>query len=167
MKQIRLRAMEPEDLDLLYRIENDQSLWGMGVSNVPYSRFTLHDFIANSSGNIYADGQVRLIAETEDGVVVGMADVVNFDAKNRRAEVGMLIECQYRRQGYGEQALRQLADYALSVLHLHQLYAYVAADNQPSLALFGKVGFTPSAQLHDWLYDGRQYHPALLMQRIL
>ena len=40
---IRLRAIEPEDLDLLYQIENDSSLWDVGTTNVPYSRYTLHD----------------------------------------------------------------------------------------------------------------------------
>jgi diamine N-acetyltransferase len=43
MKTIKLRAIEPEDLDLLYRIENDADLWAVGATNVPYSRYTLHD----------------------------------------------------------------------------------------------------------------------------
>ena len=34
---IRLRALELEDLDFLYQIENDDRLWELGVSNVPYS----------------------------------------------------------------------------------------------------------------------------------
>ena len=55
---MKLRAVEPEDLDLLYQIENDQSLWLVGATNVPYSRYTLHDYIANSSDDIYADSQV-------------------------------------------------------------------------------------------------------------
>lgn len=29
MKEVRLRAMEPEDLDLLYKIENDERLWNV------------------------------------------------------------------------------------------------------------------------------------------
>jgi diamine N-acetyltransferase len=32
---IRLRALELEDLDFLYHIENDDRLWELGVSNVP------------------------------------------------------------------------------------------------------------------------------------
>ena len=31
---MKLRAIEPEDLDLLYQIENDQSLWKVGATNV-------------------------------------------------------------------------------------------------------------------------------------
>ena len=41
LPDIRLRAIEPEDLDLLYRIENDRELWNVGTTNVPYSRYTL------------------------------------------------------------------------------------------------------------------------------
>ena len=58
--------MEPEDLDLLYKIENDESLWSVSTTNVPYSRYVLHDYIANSKNDIFADNQVRLIIETDD-----------------------------------------------------------------------------------------------------
>ena len=36
MAVVRLRAMEPEDLDALYRIENDRDVWDVGENNVPY-----------------------------------------------------------------------------------------------------------------------------------
>ena len=166
MNHVTLRAMEPEDLDLLYRIENDPELWGVSATNVPYSRYTLHDYIAQSAGNIYVDGQVRLIIETPDHEVVGIADVVCFDAKNCRAEVGLVIERRHRGQGYGSQALTQLLHYSLRVLHLHQLYAFVPVDNKPSIALFTKEGFSHENKIKDWLFDGKHYVDALLMQKI-
>ena len=43
MNKIKLRAIEPEDLEVLYKIENDVRLWNIGVTNVPYSKYTLHD----------------------------------------------------------------------------------------------------------------------------
>ena len=85
--RIRLRALEPEDLDLLYNIENDQSLWDVGNTNVPYSRYALHNYIAQTTGDIYQDGQVRLMIENEQSEVVGIADLVNFDARHQRAEL--------------------------------------------------------------------------------
>ena len=91
MDNLNLRAMEPEDLEVLYKIENDRTLWDVGVTNVPYSRYVLHDFISNSTGNIYADGQVRLMIELE-GQVIGIVDLVNFDAKNRKAEISIVLE---------------------------------------------------------------------------
>jgi diamine N-acetyltransferase len=164
---INLRALEPEDLDLLYKIENDRSLWNVGVSNVPYSRFALHDYVARSVSDIYTDGQVRLIIERPDKVVVGLADIVHFDPSNRRAEVGLVILNEHRQKGYARQAMAQLTDYALHVLHLHQLHVCVATDNHPCLALFESLGYKAATCLKDWLFDGENYHDAVVLQIFL
>lgn len=164
---VRIRAMEPEDLDLLYRIENDSLLWGVGATNVPYSRYLLHEYVSNATGDIYSDGQVRLIIENAEGEVVGIADLVNFDATHRRAEIGIVIEKPHRRKGYAAETIQCIIDYSRRVLHLHQLYAYVDSRNEASVALFSKVGFEQKAELADWLYDGVEYHPAFFMQYLL
>ena len=88
---IRLRALEPEDLDLLYQIENERSLWHVSSSNVPYSRYALRNFIANTGNDIFADRQLRQIVEDDLGKAVGIVDLVNFDPRNQRAEVGIII----------------------------------------------------------------------------
>ena len=62
-----LRAIEPEDLDLLYRIENDTALWAVGTSNVPYSRYLLHDYVAHATADIYTDRQARLMVDNAEG----------------------------------------------------------------------------------------------------
>lgn len=62
---VTLRAMEPEDLDALYRIENDRQLWNIGSTNVPYSRYALHNYIADAKNDIYIDGQIRMMIENE------------------------------------------------------------------------------------------------------
>jgi len=162
-----LRAIEPEDLDLLYRIENDPDLWNVGTSNVPYSRYLLHDYVAHATNDIYTDRQVRMMIDNEDGQTVGIVDLVSFDPSNRRAEVGIIILNDCRRQGYAAATLRQIRDYALRVLHLHQLYAYVDERNEASLSLFRKAGFTTVGRIPDWLFDGEQYREACLMQLVL
>lgn len=161
---IRLRAMEPEDLDTLYKIENDMALWDVGMTNVPYSRYALHNYMSGVSNDIYADRQVRLIIERKDGVVVGMVDLVNFDPRHKRAEIGIVIEKRYRRQGYASMALSCMAEYSKSILHLHQLYVIVDASNVASVSLFKKMGYTATSYLKEWLYDGSNYHDAVLMQ---
>ena len=164
--EIRLRALEPEDLDLLYKIENDMKLWNVGATTVPYSRYTLHDYIATASNDIYADRQVRMMVENLSGEIVGIVDLVNFDPNNCRAEVGLIILNVFRRQGYGSSVLTAIADYALHTLHLHQLFAYVDAKNEASLKLFRKQGYKSSSMIRDWLYDGREYRDAVLMQLV-
>ena len=164
---VKLRAMEPEDLDFLYTVENDRSLWNVGTTNVPYSRYTLHDYIAHSHDDIYTDRQVRMMVENEDGEVIGIADVVNFDPQHQRAELGIVIQSSYRHQGYATAAIKELLRYSLQVLHLHQVFVIVDHRNEAACDLFNKLAFKESARLCDWLYDGRGYHDALLMQRIL
>ena len=164
--QVHLRAIEPEDLDLLYRIENDQTLWHLGTSNVPYSRYSLHDYVATSSDDIYVDRQVRMIVENDASETVGIADVVNFDPANRRAEVGLIVMEAFRQQGYGSSVLSEIARYALGVLHLHQVYAFVDCRNEASLNLFRKMGYQESSVIADWLYDGCEYRDAVLMQLV-
>ena len=166
MKQIVLRAIEPEDLDLLYRIENDMEMWNVGNTNVPYSRYLLHEYVANAKSDIYTDRQVRMMVENTSGEVVGVADLVNFDPSNCRAEVGLIVLNSYRQQGYGTAILAKLVDYALNVLHLHQLYAYIDSENIASLSLFDKAGFTTCAKIEDWLYDGTKYRDSVLVQYV-
>ena len=74
--QIVLRAIEPEDLDALYMIENNMELWNVGTTNVPYSRYMLHEYVAESAGDIYTDKQVRLMIENDRKEVVGIVDIV-------------------------------------------------------------------------------------------
>ena len=165
--QVKLRAIEPEDLDLLYQIENDQRLWNVGATNVPYSRYTLHDYIATSCDDIYADRQVRLIVENEVGEAVGLCDLVRFDPQHQRAETGIVILDAKRRQGYAAAALREMSKYAVQVLHLHQLYAVVAADNEAALSLFLKSGYERKNALKDWLFDGKKWADAWVLQSFL
>lgn len=165
--EIKLRAMEPEDLDVLYKIENDEKLWGVGVTNVPYSRYTLHNYIASTVGDIYVDKQVRLIIENKEGCVVGLIDLTDFDPRHSRAELGIVVQCQYRNNGYATAAICDVIKYAKDILHLHQLYIYVDTENRDSLRIFKKIGFQCTAELKDWLCIGKNYRNALLMQYFL
>ncbi len=164
---IYLRAIEPEDLDTLYSIENDTNVWNVSTTNVPYSRYVLYDYIANAKNDIYADRQVRMMIEDERHEVAGIVDIINFDPKNMRAEVGIVIKQKYRNKGYALATLKRINAYAKNILHLHQLYAYVNKDNDKSMSLFEKSGFIKSNELKDWLFDGKEYHNALLMQLFL
>lgn len=167
LPKVNLRAMEPEDLDVLYKIENDASLWGVGVTNVPYSRYTLHEYIANTVGDIYTDKQVRLMIDNEEGQTIGVIDITDFDPRHRRAELGVVIQRQFRGLGYGEAAIREIVSYSKEILHLHQLYLYVDVHNEVSLDVFKKCGFSSSAILKDWLLMGENYRDAALMQYFL
>ena len=166
-EKVVLRAVEPEDIDLMYLLENDTSLWQYGNSNVPYSRYALGRFIEQSSGDIYADGQLRLTVRTCQGVPVGFVDLQDFDHTHSRAEVGIVILPEMQGRGYATEALRLLSEYAGTVLHLHQLYALVSEDNVRACSLFSRSGYRHSCTLHEWLKADNGYTDARLYVKIL
>ena len=162
--EVTLRAMEPEDLDVLYHVENDNSMWNISTSNVPYSRYALHNYIADAKNDIYVDGQVRLMIENENGVVVGVIDLVNFDPKHHRAELGIIIMDKFRRQGYAHAAIMKLISYAHNMLQLSQIYAIVDVGNKVCYQCLTSLGFAGDNILHDWLYCNGSYHDAIVLQ---
>lgn len=166
-KQIHLRALEMEDLDFLYEMENDESLWGVGCTNVPYSRQMLIDYLTNSTADIYADKQVRFVIEDERKEAIGFVDLTDFDPQHMRAELGIVIHKAHRRQGFASAAIRRLQQYARDVLHLHQIYAIVAVDNDSAARTLERLGFQGDRSLREWLYDGKSYKNAYFFQSFL
>ena len=164
---IRLRAPEPEDLEILYKCENDTSLWEYGASITPYSRFDLKQYILDTKHDIYSDKQLRLMAVNKtDGAIIGAVDLYDFDPFHRRAGVGILIDTKYREQGYGLMVLNILEQYAFSFLNLKQLYAMIPEKNIGSRELFTKAEYTHTGNLNEWLSKGNLFENVLVMQRI-
>ena len=167
-ENIRLRALEPEDLELIFRWENDTSLWAMGNTLSPYSRYTIKEYIQDSrQHDIYELRQLRLMIEivaTED--VIGMIDLYDFEPYHKRAGVGILIDLAYRKKGYATNALNLLLDYTFSFLKIHQLYVYIPEKNQSSRSLFKYCGFVEKGVLSDWIMTPEGYQDVICMQKV-
>ena len=156
---IHLRKIEPSDLPYLYRWENDASVWADGANHNPLSQQDLRDYIASTTGDIYKDGQLRLIIEQspitndQSPMTLGCIDLFDFDPRNRKAALGMYIAPEYRGEGVGHEALKQLETYAFTHLNLRVLYAVIATSNIPCSALYKSAGYTPSSPLQGWTLE--------------
>lgn len=162
---LHLRAPELTDLDFLFHIENDTRLWGVSACKTPYSRYQLQTYIENNAHDLYADKQVRLMIEA-GGVVVGAIDLFDFSPADHRAEVGIVIDKDFRQRGLAKEALTLLCEYASHMLSIHQLYAYVLEDNLAARQLFASCGFREVVCLADWVFGGSEYRAVCLYQRI-
>lgn len=164
---IRLRAPEPEDLDTLYRWENDTTLWEYGSSITPYSRFALRQYLTESKQDLYSDKQLRMMVELKTTKEpIGAVDFYDFDPYHMRAGVGILIDEAFREEGFGLQSLELLEKYAFGFLNLHQLYAYIPEMNFGSLELFKKAEYNQSGILVDWLSKRNGFENVIVMQKI-
>ena len=148
--RVMLRAVEPEDLEVMSLLENDATLWDSTCTTVPYSVHALKDYISHCSYNFYEDQAVRLAIALPEGIAVGFIDLQNYEPRHQRAEVGIVLmrECQHL--GLAQHALALLAGYARRVLGLHQIYAHVQSTNLSALRLFRAAGFLHTATLPQW-----------------
>lgn len=162
----RLRALEPEDLELMYGWENDMQIWRVSGTVAPFSRHVLSRLIEEQQFDIYATRQMRLVIE-HDGQAVGAVDLFEFDPHNRRSGVGIIVDSQHRAQGLGHDALKALEQYAQQTLHLHQLWCSVTVDNEASLKLFRKAGYVECGLRREWILTSDGALDEILMQKIL
>ena len=163
---LRLRKIEPSDLPFLYQWENDATMWADSDTHNPLSRHDLHQYIENTTGDIYRDGQLRLIIERSDATqrllnttqpttrILGCIDLFDFDARNRKAAIGMYIAPEARGQGVGKQAVQLLLDYAFGFLHLRMLYAIISVHNTACSHIYEQMGFVGSSPLANWTLEG-------------
>lgn len=167
-----LRALEPQDVDLMMIYENDTEVWPVSGTLTPYSRYTLELYYKNALLDIYTSKQLRLAIElisetTARNSTIGFVDLFDFDIQQRRAGVGILIgDKTQRRKGYATEAIALLARYAFDVLNLHQLYCHIDKGNDGSLRLFTKLGYKECGNLCDWILYNGTWHDVKMLQLI-
>ena len=172
---LRIRKVEPTDLPLLYYIENSDDSWNDSDIHNPLSQKDISDYIYNSTGDIYKDGQLRLIIQLNTSVTdnqletdssqsnpptslsdlmtIGCVDLYDFDPRNSKVAVGIYIIAGQRSKGYALKVLQMLEKYVFGFLNIRLLYAFVASKNAASLRLFTSAGYRQVAVLPAWLLN--------------
>ena len=156
-KNIYLRALEPEDLEFVFAVENDESVWEFSNTQTPYSRYLIRQYLENAHQDIYEAKQLRLaICKNNTFEAIGLIDLFEYDPRNNRAGIGIVIRNEgNRNQGIGSQALELLIQYSFHQLNLKQLFANINPENEASIALFTNFGFEKIGIKKQWnLIDG-------------
>lgn len=167
-QNIYLRALEPEDLEFVYAVENDEDIWEVSNTVTPYSKFLIRQYLENAHQDIYEAKQLRLaICKNATSVAIGLIDLFDFDVKNKRAGVGIIIQNEMdRNSGFGKEALGLMIDYSFQQLQLHQLFANIGTDNKASLTLFTTFGFEEIGVKKDWNFTNNAFHDEAVFQLI-
>lgn len=162
---VTLRSLEATDLDVLYKWENDSTLWTASNIIGPSPKSYLWQYLQNYDSDIYNTRQLRLmITITETGEPIGTIDLTNFDPLNNRAELGILINHNHEGKGYGSEALKLTIGYVRDYIGLFQLYALVPVENTVCTTLLKKHGFTTAGTLKRWINHGSEVHDVEIMQ---
>lgn len=166
-QNINLRALEPEDLEFLYQIENNESFWEVSHTQTPFSKYILKQYLENAHLDIYESKQLRLIIEEKSSKKqIGMIDLFDFNPQHKRAGVGILIHPDFQKKRFASKALSLLINYSFTHLQLHQLYANITTENSNSLKLFKQHHFVKIGVKKDWILSEGKFKHEVLFQLI-
>lgn len=164
---VQLRALEPEDVQLLFDWENDVSVWPFTATYIPFNRSTLMSY-ANSVQDIFAEKQYRFVIVSKNhNKAIGLIDLFDFDPIHQRAGVGILIAGEENRgKGYGKAALELLIQYGREILLLHQLFCNITEENKASIQLFESLGFVRCGTKKSWHKRADKFYDEHIYQLI-
>ena len=167
-KKILLRLLEHQDIDFLYKWENDMSLWKYGDTRIPFSRTLLENYVSNYDANIFNAKQLRfMIVDKSSNSTIGAIDLYDLDIYNSRAFIGIMITPEWQGKRYAQNSIKLIEDYALNILGIAQIAAYIPTTNEKSISLFNKLGYSESGCLKNWSRIGNNFQDVVVMQHLL
>lgn len=165
---VLLRPLEPEDLELLYTIENDATLWDVCDDTTPYSRYALRQYIANQPQDLHQCRELRLIiVERQTAAPIGIVDLVNYSPKTSVRKSA--LPCCATKEGRGmEKSHFLLEEYAQRFYGIRMLYALVSSRNNAlANSMFKSLGYECIACLPQWHKRGDDFEDIDVFQKIL
>lgn len=163
-----LRAVEADDANVMWKVENDSSQWVENCMAAPLSQMMLTDYALSYDADPFRTGQLRLIIERKtDEAVIGIIDLYDISAVHRHAFVGIYIIPEFRNLGFGGKSLILLEKFTFSVLNLIRIGAKIVIDNEESIKLFKKLNFSECGTMPEWIITGDEKKDLLLFSKKL
>jgi len=141
-ERLRLRRLEPGDLDALHALYSDPEIrryFPEGVLTRAETKAELDWFVAGDPDH----PALGLWATTlkPGGEFIGRCGLLPWSVEGRReVEVAYLIDKRYWRRGYGAEAATALVRYGFDRLGLTRIVAFVDPSNVASAATARKAG---------------------------
>lgn len=162
-RNVILRAIEPEDLKQIHTWGNDSELWKLlGGWHFPTSMVSTQKWVEKMEDD---HQNVRLAITTEAEGLLGLANILNIDWKNKNAFHGMLLgDAAVRGKGFGLDTVMAIMRYAFDDLGLARLDGSMIEFNQASLSLYcGKCGWRQEGVQRNWYYRGGRFWDRILV----
>ncbi|MCK4461603.1 MAG: GNAT family N-acetyltransferase [candidate division Zixibacteria bacterium] len=105
-----------------------------------------------------ADDQRFTVVRKDDKTTVALVRFFSLNPLNRSAELGLLVDPEVRRKGYGSEAIKIVTRYLFRYRGLNKVHAQTAAFNEGAIAMLESLGFKKDATLRNhYFYDG-EFH---------
>ena len=160
---IRLRAVEPEDVDFMMECEEDRDSAKWSDYRAPLSRNQLLTYALTYDSDPFAAGQLRLIAVGRSGERIGIADLYDISEKDSKAFAGVTIHPAWRGKGMSRPLIEAMHSIAFERLGLKTLAVKISTRNTGALTAFEKAGYHLTAFLPSWHRIGKDFHDFKLL----
>ena len=162
-KNVYLSAIEQEDLDLLQKWSNDPEIqYWLGGWHFPVNKNDTQKWYLNLSVN---STNQRFSIFTKDLGLIGTANLVEIDWKNKNAFHGMLLgDKDIRGKGYGVDTVMAIMKYAFEELGLNRLDGSIIEYNKASIRLYiEKCGWKEEGRQRNWYYRKNRYWDKIIL----
>jgi len=148
--RLTLRMLQDDDLQAIYALRSDETVGryiGRPLLQHIDEAYTFTDRIRNgyAAGNIW----YWAICTKDSRDMIGTICLWNFSADGQVAEAGYEMLPRYYGNGYMQEALTAVCQYAFHNLKLTAIDAYTHRDNTRSINLLDRAGFVLCADRTD------------------
>lgn len=131
-----IRPLSEEDLPALVAYRNDPEVARFQGWPLPYPPEQARQLV--SAAELGSEGWVQRALALPDGPLLG--DVA-LNTRRPQAELGITLCRAAQGQGYAQEAIRAVLDFAFGVLGLHRVHAGIDPRNEAVSRLLVRVGF--------------------------
>ncbi|MHB8575005.1 MAG: GNAT family N-acetyltransferase [Dehalococcoidia bacterium] len=157
-KKVVLRAIERDDLPVLWQINNDLDIEiaGGGDPPEPVSLARMQAEFDKKAADGERDG-MRFGIEA-DGKLVGLCELRDLSSTDRTAELGITIGAHaYLGHGYGRDTVNVLLDYAFRLRNVRRVWLRVLANNERAIRCYLACGFIEEGRLRQHVWSNGSY----------
>ena len=152
--RLQLRFLSPADVPALYRMYSDPEAMRYW-SGAPWDDLQqAEDYFAAARAG-YESGELLRMGVEVDGQLAGIINLYSFHRQNRRCDIGYMLDRAFWGQGYMQEAMAALIDYAFRVLRLHRIEADIDPRNTASAKLLKSLHFVHEGHMRErWIVNG-------------
>lgn len=153
-ERLLIRDLQEQDLGVFanYREKEEVARYQSWDHYSLQEAYSLYTYLQRHPFNGQYGMTQLAIERKEDQQMIGDLYLKIDFFKRYELFLGYTLDSVYWKQGYGQEAVDAICDYAFGVLKIKQVVCYVLWENEASLRLLQRIGFEKIAS-HEFYHD--------------